>query len=68
MSSEAFLLSRIYAAGWNAAQKLSDENLAALDGAEIARMTPYDAAVERARWNDGFAAALAKRGFVLPAA
>lgn len=58
--STVFQLSRIYAQGWNAANKLSAEDGAALDAAAIAARNPYANEPELSRWRDGFAAALRK--------
>lgn len=53
-----FKLSRIYAEGWNAAMKLPSETQAALDAGRVADLNPYTHESEKARWNDGFMAAL----------
>ncbi len=55
MPSE-FALSRIYAQGWNAAFKLTDEQRRLRDVAET--LNPYTAVPERDRWADGFNGAL----------
>lgn len=52
----AFLLSRIYARGWNIAKSLSADRLDGLDGDGIATMNPYQNEDERQRWQEGFAA------------
>ncbi len=56
--STVFQLSRIYAQGWNAANKLSAEDGAALDAAAIAARNPYANEPELSRWRDGFLAAI----------
>lgn len=66
MSDEAFRLSRIYAAGWNDAQTIGEEDAAAFTAAKIAAMAPYADQAERDRWVEGFVAALARRGFDIP--
>ena len=53
-----FRLSRIYAEGWNAAKKLSSDAHAALNAGRVADLNPYTHVSEKARWNDGFRAAL----------
>ena len=60
MSSAAFRLSRIYAEGWNTAQKLSANETDLLDTAQTAALNPYNSEPERSRWNDGFAGAAPK--------
>jgi hypothetical protein len=55
---EDFKLSRIYAEGWNSANKLS-----AKEGTEFALRTmgtlnPYTTEPKRSRWHDGFVTAL----------
>ena len=61
MTSE-YVLSRIYAQGWNAAFKLTDEQRSLSDVATV--LNPYTAAPERDRWAEGFSGALgsAKQG------
>jgi hypothetical protein len=51
-----YVLSRIYAQGWNAAFKLTDEQRAWGDAA--ATLNPYPAMPERDRWAQGFSGAL----------
>jgi len=53
-----FKLSRIYAEGWNAAKKSPSNAQAALDAGRVADLNPYTHESEKARWNDGFRAAL----------
>jgi len=56
-----FELSRIYAAGWNAANALSaDERDGLMTNGGIAALNPWPAekARERARWAEGFGRAL----------
>jgi len=59
MSSTDFRLSRIYAEGWNTAQKLSAEETDDLDSKQ-ASLNPYTSDPEKSRWNDGFAKAAPK--------
>ena len=56
--SEAFRLSRIYAEGWNAANKLSSEERDNLDLERMAILNPYLSEADRSRWTQGFAKAL----------
>lgn len=59
MSASAdFRLSRIYAKGWNAAGRLTSNQVAALDSASVAVLNPYTVETDRARWTEGFAKAL----------
>lgn len=52
-----FALSRVEAAGWNAARKyIAGGN--SRDEDKIARLNPYRTDVERARWYAGFSRAL----------
>lgn len=52
----SFLLSRIYAKGWNAAKVLTSDRLAELDSEKIAALNPYRLEDERQRWTEGFSA------------
>lgn len=52
--SEAFRLSRIQAAGWNAARGVPPSRLADLDEEGIAALNPYARDPERSRWRQGF--------------
>lgn len=54
----AFLLSRIYAEGWNAANRLSAKESDDLNLWKVAALNPYANEPERSRWSDGFAKAL----------
>jgi hypothetical protein len=54
-----FRLSRIYAEGWNAANRLSTGEVDAIDPARLASRNPYVLEAERSRWTSGFTAALA---------
>jgi hypothetical protein len=58
MSHSGFLLSRIYAEGWNAANSLSADESETLDPAKLAALNPYATQPEKARWNEGFTKAL----------
>ena len=53
-----FELSRIYAQGWNAANRLSSGETSEADVKNMAALNPYTADPERTRWNEGFAGAL----------
>ena len=57
--STAFQLSRIYAEGWNAANKLPFHETAGFDSAWLAALNPYAAEPEKSRWTKGFTKALA---------
>ncbi len=57
--SSAFALSRIHAEGWKAARSVS--GTAQANDAQAKRLNPYKSVIERARWRDGFDAALARR-------
>jgi hypothetical protein len=50
----AFLLSRIEAQGWNAAQRVMIGETRAPDDARIAKLNPHTSDPERARWRTGF--------------
>ena len=56
--STVFQLSRIYAQGWNAANKLPAPDGAAMDADAIAALNPYANEPELSRWRDGFLAAI----------
>jgi len=61
--TSAFELSRVHGQGWNAARKL----LAAegdVDPRDAAACNPYRSAEKRARWTQGFVAALGSRAGV----
>lgn len=58
MIDTAFLLSRIYAEGWNAACALSANESDGLDLWRAAALNSYAAEPERSRWSEGFAKAL----------
>ncbi len=58
MSSTAFRLSRIYAEGWNKAQRLSATEADNLDMQRAAALNPYASEPERSRWSEGFAKAM----------
>jgi hypothetical protein len=58
--SEAFRLSRIYAEGWNAANKLAASECDALDLEKMAMLNPYALESDRSRWTKGFTRALAR--------
>ena len=52
-----FRRSRVYAEGWNMARKSSQDVIS--DAKSMARLNPYRTEPERARWNDGYCAAIA---------
>jgi hypothetical protein len=52
--NDAFLLSRIEAQGWNAAQRVMIGETRTLDDARIAKLNPHVSDPERARWRTGF--------------
>ena len=52
--NNAFLLSRIEAQGWNAAQRVMTGEMRAPDDARIAKLNPYASDPERLRWRTGF--------------
>ena len=56
--NEAFRLSRIYAEGWNTANKLAASERDALDLERIALLNPYALEADRSRWTKGFTKAL----------
>ena len=57
--STDFELSRIYAQGWNAALKLTEQQHAVLETRGVAALNPYaQDGRERARWAEGFGRAL----------
>jgi hypothetical protein len=55
----AFQLSRVYAAGWSAANKLTADERDAAALEPISKLNPYRTDPQRARWQDGFRDALA---------
>jgi hypothetical protein len=55
-----FKLSRIYAQGWNAANKIPANDFSELDPAKAAALNPYSSEPERSRWSDGFREAIRK--------
>ena len=57
-SDGAFRLSRIYAEGWNAAQKMSLVDDQGLDGSAGQALNPYRTEPQRSRWAEGFAKAM----------
>jgi phosphatidylserine/phosphatidylglycerophosphate/cardiolipin synthase-like enzyme len=51
----AYRLSRVFAEGWNAAQKIMRKlKFNGLTPSEIASINPYGEEPERSRWTDGF--------------
>lgn len=61
-SDDDFLLSRIEAQGWNAAQRLMSSEAQAPQEARIAKLNPHASDPARARWHAGFKNALAQMG------
>jgi hypothetical protein len=60
MSDTAFRLSRLYAEGWNVANKLSSEESSDFDAQKMAALNPYPVDPERAKWSEGFSAFMKK--------
>jgi hypothetical protein len=60
MSASAFQLSRLYAEGWNVANKLSSEESSNFDLQKMAALNPYPNDPERAKWSEGFSAFMKK--------
>lgn len=58
MESNAFLLSRIYSQGWNAAKKNLAESSTDIDEAHGVELNPYRVAGQAERWMKGFKDAL----------
>jgi hypothetical protein len=58
VTGTAFLLSRVYAAGWKRALALSARECEDLGAARIAALNPHTTEPERSRWNDGFSNAI----------
>ena len=56
---ETFRLSRVYAEGWNAANRLATVEVDALELAKLATLNPYVLEADRSRWTSGFTKALA---------
>lgn len=54
MNSKAFLLSRIYSQGWNAAKKMMADGSREADEKTAAALNPYRTIEESARWAKGF--------------
>jgi hypothetical protein len=52
----AFLQSRIYAQGWNAARRLLVSGVG--DPKTMATLNPHQSEPERTRWNEGFTKAM----------
>jgi hypothetical protein len=59
--NDAFLLSRVEAHGWNAAQRVLSGEARAPDAARIAKLNPHASDPERARWRAGFENAMGTR-------
>jgi hypothetical protein len=60
MSDPAFRLSRLYAEGWNVANKLSSEESSNFSTKKMAALNPYPVDPERAKWSEGFSAFMKK--------
>ncbi|MGD0144916.1 MAG: hypothetical protein ABSC92_17325 [Rhizomicrobium sp.] len=60
VSDTDFRLSRLYAEGWNVANKLSSEESAEFDLEKMGALNPYPREPERAKWNEGFTAFMRK--------
>jgi hypothetical protein len=61
VESNAFLLSRIYSQGWNAAKKILAESSTDVGEAHGVELNPYRAAAQAERWMMGFKEALQSR-------
>ena len=57
-TNDTFRLSRIYAEGWNTANRLATREVEVLDLGNLATLNPYTLVVERTRWTSGFSDAL----------
>ena len=57
-NSETFRLSRIYAEGWNVANRLATREVEALDLSKLLKLNPYTLEPDRTRWTSGFTEAL----------
>ena len=57
-TNETFRLSRIYAEGWNMANRLATREVEALDFGKLATLNPYTLVADRTRWTSGFTEAL----------
>ena len=60
MSLNAFRLSRLYAEGWNVANKLTSDESSDFDAQKMAALNPYADDPERAKWSEGFSAFMKK--------
>ena len=56
--NETFRLSRVYAEGWNMANRLATREVEALDLCKLATLNPYTLEPDRTRWTSGFTEAL----------
>lgn len=59
VDSMAYLLSRVYAQGWNRAHELSVQDRAQVDLYGEAVLNTYAGEPERSRWSEGFSKAFA---------
>jgi hypothetical protein len=57
-TNETFRLSRIYAEGWNMANRLATREVETLDFRKLATLNPYSLEPDRTRWTSGFTEAL----------
>ena len=57
-TNDTFRLSRIYAEGWNTANRLATREVELLDLGNLATLNPYTLVSERTRWTSGFSDAL----------
>jgi hypothetical protein len=60
MSMSEFRLSRLYAEGWNVANKLTAEESGDFNPQKMAALNPYADDPERAKWIEGFSAFMKK--------
>jgi len=58
VTNETFRLSRIYAEGWNMANRLATREVETLDFSKLATLNPYTLEPDRTRWTSGFTEAL----------
>jgi len=57
-TNETFRRSRIYAEGWNMANRLATREVETLDFGKLATLNPYTLEPDRTRWTSGFTEAL----------
>ena len=62
MKEIEFRLSRVHAAGWNAARHFSAAGWGSFNAAEIDALNPHKQELERTRWLMGFRGAVGMEG------